>query len=152
MTRNEQVQKRKNQKFKDEVESIEYRLVESMANLDLLDKDMTKKLYKALDTALYELTRVKTHVENGTEPFKLPEGYREKMTQDLIEVMAEGKDYSGYIYEQSEAEVLDMTDEDFYENYFNCLSYVENGEEQDKYIKTIQDILTKEKLEEAINE
>ena len=152
MTRNEQVQKRKSQKFKDEIESIEYRLVESMANLDLLDKDITKELYGALDTALYQLIKIKTHVENGTEPFKLPEDYREKMTQDLIEVMAEGKDYSGYIYEQSEAEVYAMNDEEFYENYYNCFSHVENGEEQDKYIKTIQDILTKEKLEEAINE
>lgn len=152
MSSNKLVNKHKEEKFKNEISTIEYRLVESITNLELIDNEVTNRLVDRLNSALWELERVKEFVESGKKLFKLPEGYREKMTPMLIDTFAEGKDYSGYMYEQAESEVVSMTDEEFYDAYCECLSYEEDGEEQDEYIKTIDDIIAKEELEEAIHE
>jgi hypothetical protein len=152
MSSNKLVKEHKQRKFKEEISTIEYRLVESISNLEIMDNKLTNRLITRLNSALYELERVKEYVDGSKQPFELPDGYREKMTPILIETFAEGKDYSGYIYEQAESEVIEMNDEEFYESYCECHSYEEDGEEQDEYIKTIEDILAKEQLEEALNE
>ena len=154
MSSEELIKKHREQRFESEVGTIEYRLVESMSFLDLQGDDMTNKLYSALDKALTELQTVKEHIKNGTRPFKLPEGYRAKMEDSLIEALAEGRDYSDYIYESAQNEVHNMDDEEFFDEY-EAIFYDEDGdyhEEENKIINTIQDILDKEKLEEVINE
>jgi hypothetical protein len=155
MSRKELVEKHLKHKFESEIGTIEYRLTESIANLELMKSPLTEKLLASLDDALTELTIVQNHIKNGTQPpkpFKLPEGYRDRMEPMLIDRFVEGRDYSGYIREQATYEVEDMTDEQLFEEFEACFYDEDCYEEEMRVISTIQDIKDKEDLEEIIHE
>lgn len=149
MSKKDEVKKRKQEKKKFELTYLRERIVDYLAFLESNPIEHSSLAY-SLDSVLDDIDYA-FKLLDGYVPWKLPEGLREKMEPALIESFAEGKDYGGYLYEQSEIEIDEMDDEEFYNNYVDCF-WNEDEDEQDQYIQIVEDIKAKEELEEAINE
>lgn len=150
MSSKDLVNKRKQQKSKFELEYVKEKIVDYLAFLEqnpIEHSSLAFSLHSIIDEIEYA-----EQLLDGHEPFKLPEGYREKMTFSLVEAFVDGRDYSGYIREQSEYEIEDMSDEEFYQTYCECFYDADDDTEEIQIINTIEDILAKEELEEVINE
>lgn len=155
MTDKDVIKERQDEKKKFELRYFKERIVDYLAFLESNPIEHST-LNNTLRNALIEVDYAQQLLD-GFEPptpFSLPEGYRAKMQQGLIDYFAEGKDYSGYIYEQAEYEVEEMDDETFFDEFecAFCDDFHDGEGEEYEFIKTINDIKDKEKLEAVINE
>lgn len=149
MTDKDVIKERQEEKSKFELRYFKEKIVDYLAFLESNPIEHSS-LNTTLRNTLIEVNYAQQLLD-GFEPpipFSLPEGYRAKMQQTLIDYFAEGRDYSGYAREEAEYEVDDMDDETFFENFEQAFG---EGKEYE-FIKIINDIKDKEKLELAINE
>lgn len=150
MSNQDVIKKKSEDKKKFEVGYFKERLIDFMSYLDLADDDRTRRLYGHLDKTLVELNEVQ-EVLNGKFVLELPEGFREKMEEVVIENYVSGRDYSDYLRDECTWEVQDMNDEELYQAYEEQHCDWDEYEE-DAMINAVKDIISKEKLMEVINE
>lgn len=134
------------------IKKFKSQLADFITHLNEAGDERTSRLNNYLVDAQTQLKKTEKVLILNKPMFKLPPGFRSKMVTAVTEHLAEGRDYSGYAYEEAEYEAQFMDDQELYDQYYESKKLVIKYVIEDSMINTVEDILNKEKLMEVINE